>query len=147
MLTIKRLGGASLRQIQQPYVCHACSSFQKTQRQPFASARSNPDIYDVVCVGGGPAGLALLNALRIRFSGPCDSNAVANYNFFSGASDKTSSLKVALVESQDLDQTREWGLPRDVFSNRVSSLTPSSVGFLQGQESSLVSFSSIDRMT
>lgn len=40
-------------------------------------------------------------------------------------------MKVALVESQDLDKARSWKLGPQQFSNRVSSLTPSSVSFLQ----------------
>ncbi|KAK7970592.1 ubiquinone biosynthesis mono0xygenase COQ6 [Apiospora saccharicola] len=79
-------------------------------RRAYASAASQPDIYDVVCVGGGPAGLSLLTALR--------SNAA------------TASLRVALVEAQDLAKTRDWKLPPDRFSNRCSSLTPSSANFL-----------------
>ncbi|KAI9806848.1 MAG: putative ubiquinone biosynthesis monooxygenase [Piccolia ochrophora] len=71
-----------------------------------------PETYDVVCIGGGPAGLSLLAALR--------------------ASKETSGLKVALVESQDLSKSRSWKLPSDKYSNRVSSLTPSSVEFLEG---------------
>ncbi|SLM40078.1 ubiquinone biosynthesis monooxygenase coq6 [Lasallia pustulata] len=70
-----------------------------------------PDIYDVVCVGGGPAGLSLLTALR--------------------ASKATSNLKVALVESQDLSPSRTWKLPPSEFSNRASSLTPTSKTFFE----------------
>ncbi|KAG7150313.1 hypothetical protein HYQ46_000753 [Verticillium longisporum] len=70
-------------------------------RRSFAiAAASNPDIYDVVCVGGGPAGLSLLAALR---SNPT-----------------TSRLRVALVEAQDLSKTRNWTLPADRFSNRCT---------------------------
>jgi ubiquinone biosynthesis monooxygenase Coq6 len=72
-----------------------------------------PEVYDVVCVGGGPAGLSLLAGLK--------------------ASPVTSSLKVALIEGQDLQKNR---LPKDAsldsFSNRCSSLTPASVKNLQG---------------
>ncbi|KAI9828674.1 MAG: putative ubiquinone biosynthesis monooxygenase [Thelocarpon impressellum] len=78
-----------------------------TAKSPAARAA---DIFDVVCVGGGPAGLSLLAGLR--------------------ASAPTAHLKVALVESQDLSRTRQWRAREGDFSNRVSSLTPTSVGFL-----------------
>ncbi|KAK4673079.1 putative ubiquinone biosynthesis monooxygenase [Podospora pseudopauciseta] len=94
------------------YVCQSCV---RSARQPlwrnYSSAPPRPDIYDVVCVGGGPAGLSLLTALR------------ANPN--------TSHLRVALVEAQDLSKIRSWSLPPTKFSNRCSSLTPSSVKFLE----------------
>ncbi|KZF20322.1 ubiquinone biosynthesis mono0xygenase COQ6 [Xylona heveae TC161] len=97
------------------FICHACiRSLGKryaSTSAPTGSAIEAPEIYDVVCVGGGPAGLSLLSALR--------------------SSKVTSGLKVALVEGQDLSRTRTWQLPRDQFSNRVSSLTPASVGFLK----------------
>lgn len=47
-----------------------------------------------------------------------------------GSNPTTANLRVALVEAQDLRKTREWKLPPDRFSNRVSSLTPASVQFL-----------------
>lgn len=43
----------------------------------------------------------------------------------------TSKLKVALIESQDLSKARNWSSAPHEFSNRCSSLTPSSVSFLQ----------------
>jgi ubiquinone biosynthesis monooxygenase Coq6 len=43
----------------------------------------------------------------------------------------TSHLKVALIEAQDLSRARDWKLPPDEYSNRASSLTPSSVSFLE----------------
>ncbi|CRK41002.1 hypothetical protein BN1708_008407 [Verticillium longisporum] len=94
------------------FVCRSCTQRAATQnRRSFATAAaSNPDIYDVVCVGGGPAGLSLLAALR---SNPT-----------------TSRLRVALVEAQDLSKTRNWTLPADRFSNRCSSLTPTSAQYL-----------------
>ncbi|GAB7347423.1 hypothetical protein MBLNU459_g4344t1 [Dothideomycetes sp. NU459] len=67
-----------------------------------------PEIYDVVCVGGGPAGLSLLSALR--------------------SSPSTKNLKIALVEGQALSQSRQTDA---AYANRCSSLTPSSVDFLQ----------------
>ncbi|KAL2860856.1 putative ubiquinone biosynthesis monooxgenase (Coq6) [Aspergillus lucknowensis] len=95
-----------------PYVCPSCRFAGSLNRRELGSKPAPvTDIYDVVCVGGGPAGLALLAALR--------------------ASPATSKLKVALVESQDLDKARSWKLDPQHFSNRVSSLTPSSVSFLQ----------------
>lgn len=48
-----------------------------------------------------------------------------------GASPVTSKLKVALIESQDLNKARAWNMDSTQFSNRVSSLTPSSKEFLQ----------------
>jgi ubiquinone biosynthesis monooxygenase Coq6 len=43
----------------------------------------------------------------------------------------TSHLKVALIESQDLSKARNWKLPPEEYSNRASSLTPTSVFFLE----------------
>ncbi|KAH9220446.1 hypothetical protein DL95DRAFT_520081 [Leptodontidium sp. 2 PMI_412] len=101
-LTPRQLGG---------YVCNTCTRQLGRQRRRYASAPPpTPDIYDVVCVGGGPAGLSLLAALR--------------------SSPATANLKVALIESQDLSKTRAFSLPPNQFSNRCSSLTPSSVRFL-----------------
>lgn len=47
-----------------------------------------------------------------------------------GANPVTSHLRIALVEAQDLAKIKSWKLPPDRFSNRCSSLTPSSVQFL-----------------
>jgi ubiquinone biosynthesis monooxygenase Coq6 len=47
------------------------------------------------------------------------------------ASSATSHLRTALIETQDLSRQRAWTLPNDQFSNRASSLTPSSVSFLE----------------
>lgn len=47
------------------YVCPSCRSGIGSARRRLATqAGRTPDIYDVVCVGGGPAGLGLLAALR-----------------------------------------------------------------------------------
>ncbi|GAB1310808.1 Putative ubiquinone biosynthesis monooxygenase [Madurella fahalii] len=95
------------------YVCRSCTQRFRRQlrlRRAYSTAAAQPDIYDVVCVGGGPAGLSLLTALR--------------------ANPVTSHLRIALVEAQDLAKVRSWKLPPDRFSNRCSSLTPSSALFL-----------------
>jgi len=47
-----------------------------------------------------------------------------------GSNPVTANLRVALVEAQDLSKLKSWTLPRDRFSNRCSSLTPSSALFL-----------------
>nr|POE49481.1 ubiquinone biosynthesis monooxygenase coq6, mitochondrial [Quercus suber] len=79
-------------------------------RRSLYSTASRPEIYDVVCIGGGPAGLSLVSALRTNPT--------------------TRDLKIALLDAQDLSSPRS---PLDVssYSNRCSSLTPSSVRFLQ----------------
>ncbi|KAF2118418.1 hypothetical protein BDV96DRAFT_488566 [Lophiotrema nucula] len=102
-----------------PVIAHwACPSTPATRvsifsfRRCASSSATSPEIYDVVCVGGGPAGLSLLTGLR--------------------NSPITSGLKVALIDGQDLQKSR---LPKDAslgsFSNRCSSLTPASVRNLQ----------------
>ncbi|RYO98594.1 hypothetical protein DL763_002124 [Monosporascus cannonballus] len=92
-------------------LCRSCNRRLRPQlARSYASATAQPDIYDVVCVGGGPAGLSLLTALR--------------------ANPVTAGLRVALVEAQDLQNLRSWKLPPDRYSNRCSSLTPASANFL-----------------
>ena len=100
------------------FICHRCwtSLSSTTKRRRFqtttsSTSRLQPDIYDVVTVGGGPAGLALHVALK--------------------SSPITSHLKTALIETQDLSKLSQWTSQEDQFSNRASSLTPSSISFLE----------------
>ncbi|OAA77967.1 ubiquinone biosynthesis monooxygenase COQ6 [Akanthomyces lecanii RCEF 1005] len=98
------------------FVCRGCSrSLTPASRRAYSAAAGTTaapahDIYDVVCVGGGPAGLSLLTALR--------------------ANPVTANLRVALVEAQDLSKVASFSLPPTQYSNRCSSLTPSSAHFL-----------------
>lgn len=43
------------------------------------------------------------------------------------------SVKVALIDAGDLSKIRDWSLPADTFSNRVSSITNTSRTFLEGE--------------
>lgn len=56
------------------YICSTCTRqlARQSQRRNYASpsSSSNPEIFDLVCVGGGPAGLSLLAALRISSPPP-----------------------------------------------------------------------------
>ncbi|KAH7328881.1 hypothetical protein B0I35DRAFT_473539 [Stachybotrys elegans] len=108
MLAARSVAGRSAR-----FVCVSCTrriQLQAQSSRSYSTKRNHHDIYDVVCVGGGPAGLSLLTALR--------SNPV------------TSGLRVALVEAQDLSKAAAFALPATQFSNRCSSLTPTSAEYL-----------------
>lgn len=52
---------------QPKFICRSCvRQSQSRLRRTYATTTAN-DVYDVVCVGGGPAGLSLLTALRTIF--------------------------------------------------------------------------------
>ncbi|KAJ7180586.1 hypothetical protein C8R46DRAFT_886560 [Mycena filopes] len=73
---------------------------------------ATPEEWDVLIVGGGPAGLALAGALG-------SSQLVRE------------SLRVALVEAGDLAKVSDWTPATGTFSNRASSLTHKSQAFLK----------------
>ncbi len=114
-------------------MCNSCSgasgAFVAAYSSATAAASSQPDIYDIVCVGGGPAGLGLLTALREWI--PTD-------ELFRTATDLcscralTPSPPTCASPSSKPRTSAKPGLdpPLDRFSNRCSSLTPASVAFL-----------------
>ncbi|QRV74186.1 ubiquinone biosynthesis monooxygenase COQ6 [Ceratobasidium sp. AG-Ba] len=76
------------------------------------SFASSSEDYDIVVIGGGPAGLALAAGL--------------------GSNKFTSQFKTALVEASNLNNIRTWSESPGHYSNRVSSLTNESLAFIQG---------------
>ncbi|KAI8457214.1 hypothetical protein BY996DRAFT_6411801 [Phakopsora pachyrhizi] len=69
--------------------------------------------YDIVIVGGGVVGLTLANALA-------SSRAITDYDY-----------KILILDSQDLNQSKEWNLEPDRWSNRISSITNENLNFLE----------------
>ena len=54
-----------------PFMCRSCAKALRRRRRTYATASTTkPELYDVVCVGGGPAGLSLLTALRMLYAIP-----------------------------------------------------------------------------
>ncbi|KAG7093599.1 hypothetical protein E1B28_007265 [Marasmius oreades] len=82
------------------------------KRCRYSTSASKPDEYDVVIVGGGPAGLALASALGSKQA-------------------LRETLRIALVEASDLSKVHDWSTSPNTFSNRVSSLTNVSQAFLR----------------
>ena len=85
---------------------------------------------DVVIVGGGPAGLALANALGelVHLLTMQDTNVVIGSSSF-----VRQNLSITLVEGSDLNKIKTWTPSPGTFSNRVSSLTNASLSFLKGR--------------
>lgn len=48
-----------------PNICTSCTRYPQLRPRGYVT-NATPEIYDVVCVGGGPAGLGLLTALRME---------------------------------------------------------------------------------
>ncbi|KAK5113095.1 hypothetical protein LTR62_003674 [Meristemomyces frigidus] len=81
------------------------------RRHAYSTAvASRPEVYDVVCVGGGPVGLSFVSALQSH--------------------NTTRHLKIALVDSQDLSISKS-GNDGETYSNRCSSLTPAALRYLK----------------
>lgn len=98
------------------------------------SASGRPTDYDVVIVGGGPAGLALASALGWSQFGRITLEKTKAEVPVLPASSKPikDSTSIALIEAGDLSRIRQWSQPEGTFSNRVSSITNASQSFLEG---------------
>lgn len=106
----------------------AAGQLQRSWRRSIST--STPDDWDVVIVGGGPAGLALASALGANLSQRELLNCLIQ---ILGSSQLVrESLRVALVEASDLSKVRDWTQAAGTFSNRASSLTSKSQAFLKG---------------
>lgn len=83
--------------------------------RPLATAAAAaPQLQDIVIVGGGPAGLSLLAALKSSY--------------------KTKHLKCTLIEGGSIDGIRDFATnPPYNYTNRVVSLTPTSIDFMQNR--------------
>jgi ubiquinone biosynthesis monooxygenase Coq6 len=117
------------RQMNGSFFCSRISQSGRRGRHYATASNIKAQIYDIVCIGGGPAGLSLLAALRKFIKQTQTENSVTKTPL-AGSSPITSHLKIALVDTQNLNSIRSFSLPSTQFSNRCSSLTPSSIRFL-----------------
>lgn len=108
------------------HICRQCARWLKQQSRRMATA-ADPDVYDVTVVGGGPAGLSLLAALRMCH---CERH-ICLADKLKGTAKSTAHLRTALIETQSLDAIERWSLPGGQYSNRASSLTSASRKYLE----------------
>ncbi|GBL51326.1 ubiquinone_biosynthesis_monooxygenase_COQ6 [Candidozyma auris] len=81
------------------------------------ATNAKPKLQDIVIVGGGPAGLSLLSALK--------NNAATKH------------LQCTLIEGSSFDGVRKFAQdPPETYTNRVVSLTPKSVEFMSTKSGS-----------
>ncbi|KAI5966263.1 COQ6 [Candida pseudojiufengensis] len=79
-----------------------------------ATTATNTSLQDVVIIGGGPAGLTILSAIK--------------------TSPKLKHLKCTLIEGQSLDPIRNfYNDPPENYTNKIVSLTPKSIEFMNNK--------------
>ncbi|KAJ2297916.1 putative ubiquinone biosynthesis monooxygenase, partial [Coemansia sp. RSA 2706] len=81
-----------------------------TQRASAPPPAASNELYDVVVIGGGPAGCALAAVL--------------------GSLDALDNKRIALVDSGKLTETRQWEPPADTYLSRTLQITSNNKRYL-----------------
>lgn len=86
---------------------------------------SAENTYDIVIIGGGPAGLALANALG---------ELMPRYSKLTTVSQPSlrETARILLLEGGPLDPVRNWD-DQGAWSNRVSSLTAENIAWMESE--------------